>query len=173
MNRITISISAITIALLFLAGCASSSTANDTSTLERREIAVQWVDDFSDERKVAGYSTNVFVGKVIRLIKTEQSPSPVSYFEVAVEETLKGKPLKTATIRQEGGVVNENGKSVLYVVEGDTELLAIGKTYIFASRPDQARGYLSLVGHSNQGYIQTKDLLDKQAKVAKFRAAIK
>lgn len=173
MNKFRILAPAILLVLFTLSGCGKAPISDATSATEARKLSVQWVDDFSDARKVAGYSTNVFVGKVTRLVKTEQAPGPVSLFEVDVEDTLKGKPLKTVIVRQEGGVITEDGKQVMYLLEDDTELLAIGQTYIFAGRPDKAGGYIALVGASNQGYIKTTGTDDKKAKIAKLRTAIK
>lgn len=173
MNKFRTMALGIVLTLFALSGCGSTPISDATSAMETRKISAQWVDDFSDARKVAGYSTNVFVGKVTRLLKTEQAPGPISLFEVEVEDTLKGKPLKTVIVRQEGGVITEDGKQVMYLLEEDTELLAIGQTYIFAGRPDKARGYIALVGASNQGYIKTTDTNDKKVKIAKVREAIK
>ena len=155
MKKFRIVAAAIILALLSLSGCANTPRSDAPSTMEIRTISMQWVDDFSDDRKVAGYSTNVFVGTVTSLVRTEQNPNPVSLFEVNVEDTLKGKPLKTVIVQQEGGVITDAGKQVLYLLEGDTELLAIGQTYIFAGRPNKAAGYISLLGQSNQGYIKS------------------
>lgn len=173
MNRFRTLALGIVLMLFALSGCGSTPISDSTSATETRRISAQWVDDFSDARKVAGYSTNVFVGKVTRLVRTERAPSPISLFEVEVEDTLKGKPLQTVIVRQEGGVITEDGKQVTYLLEEDTELLAIGQTYIFAGRPDKAHGYITLVGASNQGYIKTTNTDDKKAKIAKLRDAIK
>ncbi len=91
------------------------------------------VTDLSDDRKLVGFSQNVFIGKVIeKLGQTEERGWPETQFRVDVLDILKGTVSGGITVNQQGGVRTSDGSA--YRREGDPNLLEPGKTYMFATR---------------------------------------
>ena len=82
--------------------------------------------DFSDDRNLVGVSQNIFIGKVIGQVKTEDS---YTQFAVQVIDNVKGNLQGTVNVGVTGGYRN----GVFYVHEGNTWLDS-GATYLLATR---------------------------------------
>jgi hypothetical protein len=90
--------------------------------------------DFSDDRRLAGFAEDVFLGRVTAPGTTVQrEPVLETHFQVDVLDSIKGSAGGTVLVAQQGGYVP--GANELRVLEGD-QLLEAGKTYLFATRTD-------------------------------------
>ncbi len=100
--------------------------------------------DEDDLREVAGFFDDVFVGKVVKIIRTEIVQGLVlTHYEVEVVDPLKGNLRGIVQVTQQGGVVD--GIWAFYIpketqgVAGDTEvfdhknLLNFGQVYLFTT----------------------------------------
>lgn len=99
------------------------------------------VADFSDDRRLAGFAEDVFVGRVAGEGATlDKEPVIETEFPVEVVESIKGSTRGTVVVTQQGGRVP--GRNELRLMEGD-RLLEPGRTYLFATRADsEGRRYL-------------------------------
>jgi hypothetical protein len=99
------------------------------------------VADFSDDRRLAGFAEDVFLGQVAGAGSTIDKPPLVETdFPVRVLETIKGSARGTVTVTQQGGYLPGNNE--LQLIDGDPPLQP-GRTYLFATRSDPAgRHYL-------------------------------
>ena len=105
-------------------------------------VATLAVTDFADDRKLVGFADDVFVGKVVGERGTTQVESLLeTQFDVQVVRPIKGTLEGTIVVSQEGGV---DEKGVTVTVDGD-EPLAVGQTYVFASRTNPNTGWHTLV----------------------------
>ncbi|MFI7536485.1 hypothetical protein [Streptosporangium sp. NPDC049376] len=127
-----------------LAGCvAGALTVGAIGVIARPDFSVSHVHsqrafDYSDERKLAGWADNVFIGRVTA--KTGQTTYgttdiPVTLWSVDVSESLKGTFTGTVTVAQRGGY--NSLTNTLKVFEEDT-LLSAGQEYLFATRVNSA-----------------------------------
>ena len=97
--------------------------------------------DAKDKRKLVGYATNVFRGRVVEEAGTEGAPLsgpgekvlPKTQFSVVVQDNVKGNLGGTVTVSQTGGY-DEEGREVL--VEDDS-LLEPGREYLFSTSYDE------------------------------------
>lgn len=64
---------------------------------------VQYVTDFSDDRKLAGFADDIFFARVERRIGETNGDLPRTQFQVAVLETLKGNLSGSVVVREDGG----------------------------------------------------------------------
>jgi hypothetical protein len=100
------------------------------------------VTDFSDDKRLVGFSDDVFVGKVAgERGTTGDGPLLQTQFDIEVVRPIKGTRSGNVVVSQEGGV-DETGVTV--IVDGD-EPLAVGKTYVFAGRTNPDTGWLTPV----------------------------
>jgi hypothetical protein len=103
-----------------------------------------WVTDLSDDRKLVGLAESVFFGQVVgELGQTEEFGHPETQFRVKVLEVLKGSVAGVATVNQQGGYQKEDNSQ--FRMEGDPQLLELGKSYLFVTRPLQEKGWHTLV----------------------------
>ncbi len=93
--------------------------------------------DFSDDRNLVGVSQNIFIGKVIGQVKTEDS---YTQFAVQVIDNVKGNLQGTVNVGVTGGYRN----GVFYVHEGNTWLDS-GATYLLATRYRSIDGSYRLI----------------------------
>ena len=131
------------------------------------------VTDLSDDRKLVGFSHNVFVGRVVeKLGQTEEYGFPETQFRVEVLETLKGSLSGEVTVNQQGGVRTWDGSA--YRREGDPNLLEPGKTYLFATRHLPEKDWHTLMpGYGNLGIQVSEDASDKEILAAKHTVQLR
>ncbi|MEV8634695.1 hypothetical protein AB0395_23865 [Streptosporangium sp. NPDC051023] len=96
--------------------------------------------DATDDRKVAGWADDVFIGKVVA--KQEQTTAPRTKFpltlwSVEVVENFKGDLSGTVTVSQYGGY--DAKTNTLRLMEEDT-LLEPGQQYVFATNANKEKG---------------------------------
>ncbi len=131
------------------------------------EMELQDAADFSDDNVLIGASHSVFVGKVVRVIGTQDRGfGPETQDEVAVVANIKGNLQGYITVNQEGGY--ENG--VLYVIGGDGAsdkyLLQQGSTYLFATRYNPLRNWYTIIAHPAGLKLITSDPSGRTADLA-------
>ena len=100
-----------------------------TSSIEFISVA-----DFSEDRRLAGFAQDVFIGRVAGEGRTiDKEPVLETHFSVDVLETIKGSAKGNVVVAQTGGYLP--GGNELRLMEGD-QLLEPGRTYLFATRSD-------------------------------------
>jgi hypothetical protein len=133
---------------------------------------VSYVTDFSDKRRLAGFSDDVFVGVVSR-VRGQHSPDGIAetLFDVQVKQVLKGSLSGNVVVNQEGGCDESlMRKRRLSLTEGDS-LLVVGREYLFATRHHSAGNWNTLVPRYGDVPLPTPDV--KARIVSDFQAAIK
>ncbi|MEV1321514.1 hypothetical protein AB0J14_36165 [Micromonospora arborensis] len=78
-------------------------------------------------------------------------------FDVTIDQTLKGQPVKTLRVVQLGGTLAEDS----WQVEGEP-LLRTGTTYVLAAKTEQGRGTHQLVSGADHPVV------DRAAAVFRF-----
>ena len=141
---------------------------------------VDYAFDVRDERKLVGFSTNVFFGRVLDRSGSEGIPTSVpgetvkqTQFSVEVGENIKGELSGTVTVNQDGGAADDGhaDHEHLELVEGDP-LLVPGQEYLFATRYDAQKGWHTIAAQP-YGDIKVKDKTNKKALKDKFEKAKK
>lgn len=98
---------------------------------QHQHVFADMVTNTSDQKKLAGISHNIFVGKVIEQKGNKKlSEVPETQYTVEVINNLKGQLNGTITVNQQGGY---NDKNELVLIEGD-KLLEPNQTYLFSTR---------------------------------------
>ena len=113
-------------------GC--SGKVADEKPVKTSPIEFITVTDFSDDRRLAGFAQDVFIGRVAgegRAIDKE--PVLETQFPVDVLETIKGSAKGRVLVAQTGGHLP--GGNELRLMDGD-QLLVPARTYLFATRSD-------------------------------------
>ncbi|MEU4378723.1 hypothetical protein [Micromonospora echinofusca] len=109
---------------------------------EMHSVHSSYAFDVKDETKVAGFADYVVVATVDRVAEVqERDGAPYTVFDVTVDMTLKGEPVKTLRVVQLGGTLGKD----TWRVEGEP-LLRPGTTYVLAAKTEQGRGTHQLVG---------------------------
>ena len=143
----------------------------------QRDTDMQYLAAFTDDRVVAGYLDNIFVGKIVRQVGTTSSEfGPVSQFEVAVLSNIKGNFTGTVRVNQYAGYQN----GILYTLEGETPL-RVGASYMLGSRYYDGANWFSPLESSKKVLSQDKNLsvsaiqalADKDGRVAELKNAVK
>ena len=118
------------------------------------------VTDLSDDRKLAGFTQDIFIGRVLeKLGQTEERGWPETQFKVRVLDALKGEVQGDITVNQQGGI--READNSIYRREGDPNLLEAGKTYLFATRYYDAEDWHTVMpGYGNLAIKDSKDLSD-------------
>ena len=137
-------------------------------------IHVSSAFDGAETRKLVGFATHVFVGRVVRTQGTDSLPdtapggpeTPVTRFAVEVGENIKGRAGGTVTVNQMGG---HDSEGTLMLFEGDP-LLVPGQKYLFVTRRVRAGGTYQLVA---PGYdsVRIENAQGRIAVVRRFREA--
>lgn len=157
------------------------------------EAHVDFAYEVRDERQLAGAADNVFVGRVVERIGTEELPIlpsdsdalpgvPETRFRVEVERNLKGNLGGVVEVSQDGGRVDyvadrgaDKGNHVeaLVVVEHDP-LMSPGQRYVFVTTRDQQRGHNQIVapGYGNVPAGEGPEEKRLRPLVEKFAGAI-
>ncbi len=90
--------------------------------------------DLKNSELLVGWADNVFVGTVnLKSKETKDEISPLSIYEVKVEENIKGNLEKIVNVSHR--VAYDPDRKVLYKFDG-AEYLKEGKKYLFVSRYD-------------------------------------
>ncbi|MFI7523794.1 hypothetical protein [Micromonospora globbae] len=109
---------------------------------ETHSVHASYAFDVTDATKVAGFADYVVVATVDRVVEVqERDGTPYTVFDVSVDKTLKGQPVKTLRLVQLGGTLGKD----TWQVEGEP-LLRPGTTYVLAAKTEQGRGTHQLVG---------------------------
>lgn len=130
-----------------------------------------YIDDFTDKRKLVGASHNVFVGKVIE--ETDQKSldgTPETQFSVKVLQNIKGNLNGNVTVNQQGGFYEKEGKKYLLIYNED-ELLVPGETYLFATRYLESQDWHTLI--NKFGDLKIDDEAQKAQLIKEFASAYK
>ncbi|MDO8659307.1 MAG: hypothetical protein Q7K54_01775 [Candidatus Parcubacteria bacterium] len=129
-----------------------------------REIHVQYVADFSDDRILMGASHNVFVGKVIKQVGDKRlGETPETQFTVEVLSNIKGDLQGTIVVNQLGGYkygmlyVVDSGDTVGPISKNTDLLLKIGTTYLFATRYNSEENWHTAIFHPNAGKVISQE----------------
>lgn len=121
--------------------------------------------DVTDDRKLADFADNIFVGEVVaRTGQVMDKRIPETQFSVQVLENIKGSLPDLVTVNQEGGRVW--GQPVL--IEGDS-LVERGKTYLFVTRHSAVEEWYTLV--SVYGRLEISNDSERLQLVERFRVA--
>ena len=98
------------------------------------------VADFSDDRRLAGFAQDLFVGRVFGEGRTDDTePVIQTDFPVEVLDSVKGPARGSVVVAQQGGYLPASNE--LRLMEND-QLLEPGRTYLFATRTDAAGRHL-------------------------------
>ncbi|MCM3574161.1 hypothetical protein M3172_13275 [Mesobacillus subterraneus] len=169
MKKITISL---TLAAVITGGFLGANYINNqqasADNLVVREAHANFIDDFSDKRKLVGATDNVFIGKVIEQAGSKSlDGGPETQFTVEVISTVKGKLSGEVLVNQQGGYLeNEEGETELLLIEDD-QLLVPGETYLFATRYLESENWHTVV----PAYGDIK--IDSEAKKSEIMKAFK
>lgn len=148
-----------------------------------------------DERQLVGDADNVFVGRVLKQVGSEEPlytttgdpgvapASPKTRFSIEVEENIKGDLSGAVEVNQDGGYATfvategpEEGKRLKSIVLFENDpLLEPGRRYVFVTNFDPERGHQQI---STPGYgkVPVGDEPDEKAHgplVGKFKKAHK
>ena len=168
LTKIKIGLAFFVLAGLIGTGVWMIQTDGNNNESEIRYIASDFLVDVTDDRVLAGAAHNIFIGKVIAQTGTKTDRHPMTQFSVEVIENIKGNFTGTITVNQEGGYENIDGKNYLFLMEGD-KLIKPGKTYLFATRVNDAEGWHTLV--PVYGDIPIEDQNDQKDKKERFKKA--
>lgn len=101
------------------------------------------VIDVRDDRRLVGFADSVFFGQVVEgMGQAGEYSRPQTWFRVKVLEVLKGSAAGEVTVRQEGGWT---WYFTQVRMEGDLQLLELGKSYLFVTRIHPEQGWHALV----------------------------
>lgn len=111
-----------------------------------REAHANFIDDFSDKKKLVGATDNVFLGKVVEHAGAKSlDGGPETQFTVEVITNVKGNLSGNVLVNQQGGYIeNEAGETELLLIEDD-QLLVPGETYLFATRYLESENWHTVV----------------------------
>ena len=116
---------------------------------------VQYITVFSDDRKLAGFSDDVFFGRIERRLGQVSGPVPRTQFQVTVLETLKGSVSGSVVVSQEGGTGRFCIKSRM---ADDPYLMESGKSYLLFTKLWPSRGWHSIVsGYGKYELVAAED----------------
>lgn len=147
-----------------------------------------YVADFSDDRKVLGFSHNTFVARVVKLIEhTDVQGVPVTLFEVEVIQNIKGNLKGVVTILQELGYIeDEKGNKKLSIYTDSSKFMEVGEIYLLATRYGElvdGRQIYAVLSHQNGSKllssastlntIDLKEIVQNDEKVQAFQEAYK
>ena len=128
---------------------------------------VQYITDFSDDRKLAGFADDVFFGRVERRSGQVAGPIPRTQFQVTVLETVKGSLSGSVVVSQEGGTGPFCIKSRM---ADDPHLMEPGKSYLLFTRVWVSRGWHSVA--SGYGKYELAAPEDADQLLKRFTEAI-
>ena len=128
---------------------------------------IDYVINVSDDRELVGFSSDVFIAKVVKQVGTSTEPTLQTHFSVEVIETIKGNATGNLVVNQSGGYEYMFVWKYLVLEKGD-ELLQPGETYLFVTRGDDETGYIFAPTYGN---LLIEDQEDYQKKKIRFQNA--
>ncbi len=139
-----------------------------------RNVSPSWSFDVGDKRRLAGFSTDVFIGRVVGQAGTEGRPTskpgttlPYTQFTVEVLHNLKGDATGTVTVSQEGGYIGDE----LVLVNNDP-LLTAGRTYLLVTVHSAEKGWYQIVA-PGPGNLAIADAAQRATLVGEFERAVR
>ena len=127
--------------------------------------------DPSDDRELAAYASDIFVGRVVGPSGAVGAPTtapgqelPQTQYAVAVVATLKGDAAGVVTVNQVGGVDAQSGQPLL--LAGDAPLQP-GASELFLTVDVPERGWHQIVA-GGSGHLAARDPAQRAALVARF-----
>jgi hypothetical protein len=131
--------------------------------------------DPTDERALADYATDIFIGRVLDQTGTVGAPTsapgqevPQSQFAVKVLHVLKGKAGGVVTVNQVGGLDTQAQEIML--LEGDP-LLRPGASELFLVVSVPERGWYQIVA-AGYGHIPADDPSQREGLIDRFASVI-
>jgi hypothetical protein len=162
----SLAVAALAVGLVAAIAMSGNSPAPKTEEERVANVETMAVTDLADDHKLVGFASDVFLGTVVTKRGTTMAePLPETQFDVRVLRTVKGSLAGDVVVSQQGGV-DEDGTKV--VIDNDP-LLKVGKTYLFASRTNEATGWHTLIPH--YGIVPVSADRTGQALVERFFAA--
>lgn len=130
---------------------------------ETVRVEVSYGFDAKDKEKLVGFAENVFTGRVVEQVGSEEMPDPevegpgIPQTQYSVEplENIKGDLKDEITVNQQGGSIKQNGKSKKVLIEGDP-LLEPGKRYMFVTRYEEDKDWYTIAAQP-YGDIKVED----------------
>jgi hypothetical protein len=131
--------------------------------------------DPSDDRALAAYATDIFVGRVLGQRGAIGAPTsapgqevPQTQYTVEVVETIKGDAAGVVTVNQVGGVDAHSGQPMM--LAGDAPLRP-GTSEVFLTVGVPEREWHQIVA-AGYGHLAADDPARREALVARFRQAV-
>ena len=129
-----------------------------------------FVTDLGDDRKLAGISDNIFIGKVISKAGDKKiDVMPETQFNVQVIENIKGNLNENIIVNQQGG--NEGGNDNKIVLFENDKMIEPGKVYLVATRYNDAEKWHTLI--PVYGDVAIDNDTKKKELVERFKNAYK
>jgi hypothetical protein len=135
--------------------------SKDSATIVNKNYSFK--EDYNNKKKLAEAVDNIFIGEVIREVRTEEyTGSPNTQFLVRITQNIKGALLGDITINQEGGYFKEKGKLYLLSYE-KTPLLKENQMYLFAVN-NTKKGYFEMMPKYGSKLLDNEEEKYKQIK---------
>ena len=139
------------------------------------DLEVNYAIEPTDERELVGFSTHVFVGRVVEKVGAEGAPLsdpggevlPRTQFSVAVLKEIKGDLPDEVMVSQTGGYDPAEDRAVR--VAGDP-LMQPGQRRLFATVYDEGEGWYAVVAQPF-GDLQIEGEAEQTELVTKFERA--
>ncbi|WMW26388.1 hypothetical protein RE474_06685 [Methanolobus sediminis] len=128
---------------------------------------IDYAINVSDDRELVGFSSDVFIGKVIEQTGSSNEPNLQTHFSVEIIESIKGNSTGNVTVKQFGGYEHVFIWRSLTLADGD-ELLRPGEIYLFVTKGDDERGYTFAPTYGN---LLIEDQEDYEQKKLRFQKA--
>src|SRR5215207_3535202 len=130
--------------------------------------------DPTDDRALADYATDIFIGRVLDQTGTAGAPTsapgqelPQSQFAVEVLQLLKGQAAGVVTVNQVGGLDQQAHQIML--LEGDALLRPeLSELFLVVSVPE--RGWYQIVA-AGHGHLSADDPAQRKTLIARFAQA--
>jgi hypothetical protein len=145
---------------------------------EESSVAIAHADyafDPSDDRALAAYATDVFVGRVLKQVSATGAPTsapgqemPQTQYAVEVVETIKGDAAGVVTVNQVGGVDAQSQQPM--ALAGDAPL-APGSSDLFLVVHVPERGWYQIAA-GGYGHLAADDPAQRETLVARFGLAL-
>lgn len=131
--------------------------------------------DPTDDRRLIGFATDVFFGRVVERVEAEPPPAvgpgpdiPEARFAVEVGEPIKGEPMAAVVVNQKIGIREEDDASNSFECG---PLLEPGREYLFVTRYVEVEGLYDIVGQS-YGAIEIDDEKEREEVKQRYERAV-
>lgn len=179
-RRLSILLS-LAIAAVLVAGYAGTGTTPgedpESPGSDTVRVDVAYGFEVKDEEKLVGFAENVFTGRVIERVGSEEmsvpsdSGIPQTQFTVRPLENIKGELTGPVTVNQQGGSMKQNGEKKKVLIEGDP-LLEPGEEYLFVTRYEESKNWHTIAAQPF-GDVKIKDKDQRKKLKEKFKQARK